>query len=97
MGNTGNISLMLPSGEACTGKWSSIAPIYAASGTLFSQYGGVVGFNVSGIRPGVNPGRAFLACNRGTKIEVEFYTGSGTANGFGIAADSQGNVYRMLF
>ena len=27
MGNTGGISLTLPDGEHCTGKWSSIAPM----------------------------------------------------------------------
>ncbi len=34
---------------------------------------------------------------RGTVIEVEFYTGSGTANGFGLAKDNKGNIYKVLF
>lgn len=30
-------------------------------------------------------------------MQAEFFTGSGTANGYGIAKDSRGNVYKMLF
>lgn len=99
-GNTGNIILSMPGGERCTGKWSSIAPQFAAvsSGTLFSRYGAVAGFGTtSGNVPGINKGQAFLTCSGGTTIEAEFFTGSGTANGYGIARDSNANVYKMLF
>lgn len=99
-GNTGNISLLLPGGESCAGKWSSVAPRYGgvAAGSLFTRYGAVAGFNVSsGILPGVNKGQAFLSCTGGTTIEAEFFTGSGTANGYGVARDSNANVYKMLF
>jgi hypothetical protein len=99
-GNTGGIILSMPGGESCTGKWSSVAPRYAGvtTGSLFSRYGAVAGFAVtSGILPGVNRGQAFLTCAAGTTIKAEFFTGSRTANGYGVARDSNANVYKMLF
>lgn len=36
-------------------------------------------------------------CSDNTRFDVEFFTGSGTANGYGIAKDTNGNVYKMLF
>lgn len=108
MGNTGGISVTLPDGEKCTGKWSSIAPVSvgfstaSASGTATngmasvwtSVYGS--GFSVRNL-PGVNKGEAMLVGDRGTVIQVEFYTGSGTANGSGVAKDNKDNLYKVLF
>jgi hypothetical protein len=96
-GNTGNLSLRMPDGEECSGKWSSVAPKVAGEGVLFSQYGTTLGFSYSGIQPGVNKGQAFMTCSRGTTVEAEFFTGSGTANGYGIARDSNENIFKMLF
>ena len=108
MGNTGGISLSLPGGENCAGKWSSIAPMSvgfstaAASGSATKGMSSVwtmlygSGFSVRNL-PGVNRGEAMLVGDRGTVIQVEFYTGSGTANGAGVAKDNKGNVYRVLF
>lgn len=100
-GNTGGVSLVMPDGETCKGRWSSAAPTYTAStsGSLWDRYGNLAGFSGTtvGIAPGVNRGEAFLACSRGTTIKVEFFTGSGTANGYGLAEDSRGNVFKMLF
>ena len=94
--NTGGISMTMPNGEACTGKWSSAAPQYAGAVSLLTQYGAVTGF-ATGIKPGVNRGEAFVTCVQGTTLQAEFYTGSGTANGYGVAKDSKGNVYKMIF
>ena len=96
-GGTGSIALRMPDGEECAGKWSSVAPTMAGTGTLFTQYGSMIGFTYSGIQPGVNKGQAFMTCSHGTTLEAEFFTGSGTANGYGIARDSNKNVYKMLF
>jgi len=100
MGNTGEISLVLPDGEKCEGKWSSTAGTNVSVGTvnLFSQYGSILGtgFSVSN-NPGMNRGEAIIVGEKGTIIEVEFYTGSGTANGFGLAKDNHGNIYKVLF
>ncbi len=90
-GNTGNISLTLPDGEFCKGRWSSIAPMsvgfskVSARGSVTTGmtsawatvYGS--GYSISNL-PGVNKGEAMFVCDRGTVIQFEFYTGSGTAN-----------------
>ena len=100
MGNTGNISLTMPDGESCAGKWSSAAGagVSVGTGSLIGTYGSVYGFGTSvGTGTGQNPGQAILNCNQGRTIQVEFVTGAGTANGFGFAKDNKGNVYKVLF
>ncbi|MHA6297844.1 hypothetical protein [Devosia sp. CAU 1758] len=99
--NTGEITMVRPGDDLCSGRWSSVAPqmVVASSGSLFSTYGSSVGFNSVSVAnmPGTNRGEAFLACSSGATVQAEFYTGSGTANGYGVAKDSDGNVYKMLF
>lgn len=100
MGNTGNMSLTMPDGESCVGKWSSAAGagITVGTGSLIGTYGSVYGVGTSvSTGTGQNPGQAFLTCNQGRIIQVEFVTGAGTANGFGFAKDNKGNIYRVLF
>jgi hypothetical protein len=99
-GNTGPLTMVLASGETCSGQWSSAAPqqMQVSTGNLFSTYGALAGYSMTaGNVPGVDRGEAFMSCDRSTKIEAEFFTGSGTANGYGVAKDSAGNVYKMLF
>lgn len=99
-GNTGPLTMVLANGESCSGQWSSAAPqqVQVNAGGLFATYGSLAGYSVSaGNVPGVNRGEAFMSCDRGTRIDAEFFTGSGTANGYGIAKDNAGNVYKMLF
>lgn len=99
-GNTGPLTMTLANGETCTGQWSSAAPqqVAVTSASLFTTYGPAAGYSVTaGNVPGVNRGEAFMSCDRGTSIQAEFFTGSGTANGYGVAKDSAGNVYKMLF
>ena len=38
-----------------------------------------------------------MTFDRGTSIQAEFFTGSGTANGYGVAKDNANNIYKMLF
>lgn len=108
LGNTGNISLDMPNGEKCTGKWSSIAPMQVGyssanvSGTvtegMTSAWVTVYGSSYTvGNLPGINKGEAMLVGDQGTVIQVEFYTGSGTANGTGVAMDNKGNIFKVLF
>jgi hypothetical protein len=105
-GNTGSISLTMPDGEMLTGRWSSVAPQQTtfSSVSAFSQ-GGMAGawaqvfgngFSVSNV-PGVNKGEAMLTGKKGTVMQVEFVTGSGTANGNGVAKDNRGNVFKVIF
>ena len=107
-GNTGNISLILPDGEFCKGRWSSIAPMSvgystaAATGSATNAMSSIwatiygSGYSVRNL-PGVNKGEAMIVGDNGTVIQVEFYTGSGTANGVGVARDNKGNIFKVLF
>jgi len=99
-GNNGPLSLTLPDGTTCSGEWSSAAGVQTTFGTgsLFTQYGPIYGSGMSVTSGGgQNPGRAIATCADGTRFDIEFVTGGGTANGFGFARDTRGNVYRVLF
>src|SRR5690554_5269449 len=90
MGNTGGFNLTLPSGATCSGRWSCIAPMSVGSSNvaLASAWGIVYGSGYS-VRnlPGINRGEAMATCADHTTIHVEFFAGSGTANGNGVAQD----------
>ena len=107
MGNSGKISLTLPSGEVCNGMWSSVAPTSASanigvasvglSSNMASAWGTAYGTSFSiGNSASVNRGEAMLVCDKGISMQIEFFTGSGTANGYGVAKDSNGNIYKVL-
>lgn len=98
--NSGPFRLTYPDGDVCEGRWSSLAPqmISVGWGSIFSKYGAIAGVSSSVTNlPGVNRGEAMAICKSGNQLQVEFYTGSGTANGVGVAKDDQGNVFKMLF
>lgn len=98
-GNSGKLTIHM-AGEDCVGRWSSVAPTATSvtSGGLWGTYGSLTGMAVtSGNVPGVNRGEAFAVCPSGNSIQAEFFTGSGTANGYGVAKDTNGNIFRMLF
>ena len=107
-GNSGPVSLTLPSGEKCAGTWSVVAPRVAGvvqssgSGSVssglnsaFFQMNGTSFVNVGA--PGTNKGQAMLTGDRGTVIECAFVVGSGTASGYGTATDNRGNVFKVIF
>ncbi len=100
LGNSGTLTMDAPNGENCKGRWSSAAAQEVSFSTvnLFSQYGSVYGSGTTvRNKPGVNRGEAILVCPSGNRFEIEFYTGSGTANGYGLAKDRNENVYKVLF
>ena len=108
MGNSGDVELTMPSGEKLTGRWSSLAPrqvsVSRFSGNanitsgLETAYAAVYGSGVTVSNvPGINRGTAFLTGSKGTNMEVEFRTGSGTASGNGVAIDNRGNIYKVIF
>ena len=111
-GNAGNISLTMPDGEKCRGRWSSAAGAGDSfpTGSLISTYGNIYGTGMSVSGHGQNLGQAIVSCEKGTIIQVEFVTDEGTADGFGdefvtgeetakgfgFAKDNKGNVYRLI-
>lgn len=98
--NSGPFSLTYPNNDKCEGKWASLAPQIASVswGNLFSRYGAKAGVttSVTGL-PGINRGEAMAICASGNRVQVEFFTGSGTASGTGIAKDDLGNVFKLIF
>lgn len=100
MGNNGSLAFRLPDGSSCEGEWSSAAGVETTvtSMNLIGRYSTLFGTGVStSSGGGQNPGRAIALCSDGTRFDIEFVTGGGTANGFGFAEDTRGNVYRLLF
>ena len=100
MSGTGPFTVTYPNGDKCEGRWASIAPqmVSVGWGNLFSKYGAAAGVSVvSANKPGVNRGEAMAVCASGNQLQVEFYTGSGTANGTGVAKDDHGNVFKLIF
>lgn len=100
MGNNGSLSFTLPNGSGCEGEWSSAAGVQTtvSSMNLIGRYSSVFGTGISTTSGGgQNPGQAIALCSDGTRFDIEFVTGGGTANGFGFAEDTNGNVYRVLF
>ena len=92
-GPSGRITMTMPDRETCTGQWSAVSSQGATP--LWDQFGTVAGFtHVPGRPPGTR-NDATLTCARGTTVQAEYYTG--TVEQFGVATDSRGNVYRILF
>jgi hypothetical protein len=67
-------------------------------GSLFTKHGSITGVSFSTTNmPGINRGEAMAVCKSGNRLQVEFYTGSGTASGLGVASDDNGNVFKLIF
>ena len=98
--SSGPFGLVYPNGDICEGRWASLAPQMVSTtwGEIFTKYGKQVGVSSTSVNvPGVNRGEAMAICRSGNRIQVEFYTGSGTASGVGVAKDDQGNVFKLIF
>lgn len=96
-GNTGKITLTLPDGEVCKGRWSSINGLddtYTNYGMMVT-YGEELNFMVP--RAHENRGYAVLLGSKGTSIDIEFLTSSNHRHGYGVGKDNQGNLYKILF
>ncbi len=100
MGNGGNMTFTLPDASSCKGRWSSAAgaDVSVTSGSLIGQYGSTYLSGVSvASGTGQNPGQALATCTTGRTFQIEFVTGAGTAHGYGIGKDNEGNIYRFVF
>jgi hypothetical protein len=101
-GDTGTLSFFLPDKVECRGQWSASAGngLAVTRGRLLAKYGPIYfpGVTVpSPIAPYQRLGRAFIDCDGGRSLRLEFVTGVGTAHGWGIAQDNQGTIYRFTF
>jgi hypothetical protein len=99
-GEGGKISLILPDGEPCFGRWSTTKRRFAGIGSnSLLQAGGESVERDVAIAGGVSSsrnGQASLHCDYGTFVEMDFVTRRGTSNGSGIARDSKGNHYLVI-
>lgn len=98
MGNSGGLSWKMPDGEACKGRWSVIDLTTTESiggGSLLTNYGSVYlsGYSVTSAA-GMNRGYALATCAKGRTFEIEFVS---RGHGYGIAKDSDENIYRFVF
>ena len=97
----GTITLALPNGDKCHGKWTSSKKRFAGvpRGSLLYAMGPLTDRNVSivGNEASSRNGKATLYCWQGTTVEVDFVTRRGTADGYGVAMDSGGRYYLLDF
>lgn len=98
-GASGTLTGTLPNGAECRGNWAS--PVSTANRTMvdyrWNARNGLATMLTQrrGVQPGMNSGRAFLSCSDGTRIDIEFVTGT-AKRGYGEACDNNGNVYRFI-
>jgi hypothetical protein len=93
-GPSGRITMTMPDQETCSGQWSAV-PFPPGTTSLWDQYSLVAGFSHIPGRPGGTRSESSLSCARGTTVQAEFFTEG--RQGFGVATDSRGNIYRILF
>ena len=106
--NSGSVSFTLTGGEACKGQWTRVVPMKTPTGATISDapaangmpavwdavYG--PGYYVSHVLGSSLYARAAITGSKGTLLDVEFYK-PGTMHLFGVAKDSKGNTYKMVF
>jgi hypothetical protein len=100
-GGTGKITLTLPSGEICTGRYATVvggvvSPDFAAdAGSTVAT--ATANISTGDIR-GLQTSRAMLMGDRGTIIDFEGYTsGANPTHGFGRAKDNAGSVWKVVW
>jgi hypothetical protein len=99
-GTSGPLIFRLPERGRCEGTWSSLTPktVSRSRGVSLTwrKTGGEIGAESATVA-GVNDGEIYAVCADGTRVQGTFVIGSGTASGTGQAADTNGNVYKLLF
>lgn len=97
----GTILLKLPSGEKCTGKWSTKKRRFAgnSSESLLNMMGPIASKSASivGSDTTSRNGQATLYCWHGSTVNMDFVTRKGTSHGYGMARDSSGRHYLIDF
>jgi len=96
----GTVKINLPSGEVCKGKYTTVpdGAVGVGFGSLLGQpgYASHIGTAMS-IR-NKQYGQALLVGDQGTTVQVEYVTSaSNPTHGYGLAKDSHGNVYKIVY
>ncbi len=101
----GTLRVVLPDGEICTGKHTTIPEGAVASGfrmtfssqLLSSSETLAGGYGRSSNLANKQYGQGLLVGNKGTVIQVEFFSSASSHHGFGLAQDNKGNRYKLVF
>ena len=100
MRNSGTVSVTLPSGEQCNGKWSAVGGQQSSvsTATVLTQQGVTPVITGLSSGPALNrPGHAVVTCPSGQLIQMEFTLTGNTMSGVGVGQDNIGNTYRLVF
>lgn len=94
IGTSGTFSFARPDGVACSGRWTTLQT-KPESGSLVDKYQKLTGLpaNVSGMVGGLAVG----ACSNSASFQAEYYAVPGADSGYGVATDSDGNIYKLIF
>ena len=107
----GDISVVLPDGEVCKGRWTILQPTQAPKGSatgiappnpLASVWDSVYGpgYYVARVLGTRYYARTVATGNRGTILNAEMYSTPGEAQGAtnikGVAQDNRDNMYKMV-
>lgn len=93
-GMSGRFGFVRPDGVKCQGNWSTVTVEAVSNTSLLGQYGAAAGVSTNSTN--VGRGQAFGVCDGGGSFQAEYYAGRANA-GAGVARDSDGNLYRLLF
>jgi hypothetical protein len=98
---SGTVTLTLPDGEVCTGRYATVVGGIMSPETVAAQ-GGAVAVSSSSVSTGdirgLQTSRAMLIGTRGTIVDFEGYTsGANPTHGFGRAKDNKGNVWKVIW
>ena len=94
VGTSGTFTFARPDGVACNGRWTTLQS-KPQSGSLVDKYQKVTGLSAS--VSGMVGGLAVGACSNSASFQAEYYAVPGADSGFGVATDSDGNVYKLIF
>lgn len=99
----GDIRLVLPGNNACSGEYVTVAGGSTSWGSIFASASGPAGYaTASGTTRSVNipnmqEGSAAMTCSDGRTLECEYVTSSWSVRGYGMCRDSTGALYKLMF
>lgn len=97
-GGAGKVSVDLPSGEHCSGRYATVVGGVVSPLALEHAPDAAAASVDSGRPLGLQTSRAILVGNQGTMIDFEGYTsGANPRHGFGVARDNHGSVWKLIW